>query len=88
MPERAPSIRIRVLLFAHLARETGEREITLELPEHATVSDALERLAGQYPQVARMGQRLVSAVNMEYVKPRHRLSNGDELALIPPVSGG
>ena len=88
MPQHTSPIHVRVLLFAHLARDTGEQELTLKLPEDATVSDALEQLAEQYPQVARMDQRLATAVNMEYVKFRHRLSDGDELALIPPVSGG
>ncbi|MFN8175938.1 MAG: molybdenum cofactor biosynthesis protein MoaE [Solirubrobacteraceae bacterium] len=74
---------VRVRLFAQLRERAGARELELELPEGARVGDALERLdhlAGGLP--------LVLAVNRTYAGPDEPLSAGDELALIPPVSGG
>ena len=74
---------VTVRLFAILRQRAGRDSIELELPEGARVADALARvddLAG--------GLRLVMAVNREYAAADHVLAPGDELALIPPVSGG
>jgi MoaE-MoaD fusion protein len=76
-------MKVRVRLFAGLRERAGTGEVELELPEGARVADALERLA----DVAR-GTRVVLAVNREYATPEVVLSPDDELALIPPVSGG
>lgn len=70
-------------LFAGLRERAGTGELELELPDGACVGDALDRLA----DVAG-GVRVVMAVNREYARADAPLSAGDELALIPPVSGG
>ena len=75
---------VTVRLFAMLRERAGAREVTLELPEGARVSDALAALEG----VAPAEMPLVMAVNREYAREDHALDPGDELALIPPVSGG
>jgi molybdopterin synthase catalytic subunit len=74
---------VRVRLFAGLRERAGADEVELELPEGALVSDALERLSA-----VTAGARVVMAVNREYADPNALLEPGDELALIPPVSGG
>jgi MoaE-MoaD fusion protein len=74
---------VRVRLFAVLRERAGRDELELELPEGARVRDALERV-----QDVAGGLRLVMAVNREYADADAPLSQGDELALIPPVSGG
>jgi molybdopterin synthase catalytic subunit len=74
---------VRVRLFAQLRERAGADEVELELPEGALVSDALERLRSVTD-----GLRVVMAVNHEYADPAASLQAGDELALIPPVSGG
>src|SRR3954452_2378542 len=74
---------VTVRLFAMLRERAGARELTLELPDGARVSDALAELG----EVA-AGLPLVMAVNREYAAEDHVLDAGDELALIPPVSGG
>lgn len=79
---------IRVLLFASLAAQVGERQLTLDLPESVTVADALDVLVEKFPEIAFMRCNLAAAVNHSYAAGSHRLSAGDELALIPPVSGG
>jgi molybdopterin converting factor subunit 1 len=74
---------VTVRLFAMLRERAGTREITLELPDGARVRDALERL-----DHLAAGLPLVMAVNREYAPEEQVLDPGDELALIPPVSGG
>jgi len=76
-------MKVQVRLFAGLRERAGVNEMELELPEGACVGDALERLA----DVAG-GMRVVMAVNREYARADAPLAPGDELALIPPVSGG
>ena len=76
-------MRITVRLFAMLRERAGSDVLELELPDGARVSDALaavDHLAG--------GLSLVMAVNREYAARDQPLAAGDELALIPPVSGG
>ena len=74
---------VTVRLFAMLRERAGVPEVTLELPEGARVRDALASLEG----IAE-GVPLVLAVNREYADAEQALDPGDELALIPPVSGG
>lgn len=74
---------IRVRLFAMLRERAGADEVELELPAGAVVGDALERL-----QPLTEGIPVVLAVNREYAQRDYALSAGDEVALIPPVSGG
>ena len=79
---------IRVLIFASLAAQVGQQQLSLDLPERATVSDALDLLAERFEDIASMRGNLAVAVNECYAAESCRLSAGDELALIPPVSGG
>jgi molybdopterin converting factor subunit 1 len=74
---------VRVRLFAMLRERAGRGEVELELPDGARVGDALSALA----ELAD-GLPLVMAVNREYADRDALLEPGDELALIPPVSGG
>jgi molybdopterin synthase catalytic subunit len=75
---------VTVRLFAFLRERAGASEVTLELPEGARVRDAI----GQLRDLAPPGVPLVMAVNREYADEDDVLGAGDELALIPPVSGG
>ncbi len=76
---------VRVRLFAQLRERAGTRELELELPEGACVRDAL---AADAVASLAAGLPLVMAVNREYASADAPLSSDDELALIPPVSGG
>ncbi len=76
-------MQVRVRLFAGLRERAGASELELELPEGARVSDALERM-----RALTEGMSVVMAVNHEYAEPDVPLHGGDEVALIPPVSGG
>src|SRR3954463_6046874 len=74
---------VRVRLFAGLRERAGRSELELELPDDACVGEALAAVAD-----LTAGVPVVMAVNREYADEGDRLSPGDELALIPPVSGG
>jgi molybdopterin converting factor subunit 1 len=76
-------VEVTIKLFAMLRERAGAREVTIELPAGARVGDAISALG----DVA-AGMPLVMAVNREYARDDHVLDPGDELALIPPVSGG
>src|SRR5262249_11227048 len=82
-------VRISVRLFAVLRERAGRSALELELPDGATVGDALDRLReepGLDEPLERI--RVAVAVNREYASSADQLAPGDELALVPPVSGG
>ena len=81
-------MQIRVRLFAILRDRAGLDQMTLDLETGSDVSLALEQIAQIEPEIRELLSRTAMAVNREYVKPDHVLTDGDELALIPPVSGG
>jgi molybdopterin converting factor subunit 1 len=79
---------VRVLLFGILADRAGGRELIRPIVPGATVATLLDALAADFPAFAAMSGKLATAVNLEYVGPSHALVDGDEVAIIPPVSGG
>jgi molybdopterin converting factor subunit 1 len=81
-------MQIRVRLFATLRQLAGWAHQTLDLPEDATVADALAELDRRCPQLTVTTRTIYVAVNQEYAKTTQPLHAGDELALFPPVSGG
>jgi molybdopterin synthase catalytic subunit len=80
-------IRVTVELVGRAA-EAGERTVTLELPDGATPADAAEQLTARFPVLAWLRRVTKPAVNLEYTTWDHPLREGDEVAFIPPVSGG
>jgi molybdopterin converting factor subunit 1 len=80
---------VRVRLFAILRERAGRDSLDLELDDGATVADALRALRERRPIADVLGRLPVQmAVNRDYAKATTPLSADDELALIPPVSGG
>ena len=80
-------MRVHVRLFASYREAAGVGHIDLELSPGATVRDAIARVLRDHPLVAE-GRQVVIARNRDYAGVDDRLADGDELALIPPVSGG
>ena len=78
----------QVLLFSVLRQRIGEGSLTLDLETPATGADLLDRLEAQHPVIGEYRPVLRLAVNQEYVPETVSLSEGDEVALITPVSGG
>ena len=66
----------------------GAREISLELPSGATVGDLTDAVRLRYPMLAPPDVKIVVAVNADYAEPEDILKPGDDVCLIPPVSGG
>lgn len=80
--------RLTVRLFATLRERAGASELVRELPDGATVAQLWEHLKEEFPALASHRDSVGFAVNQEYVSGDHRLRDGDEVAFIPPVSGG
>jgi molybdopterin converting factor subunit 1 len=80
---------VSVRLFAILRERAGSDRVELQLPDGATVADALAALA-RLPALSDVLERLPvrMAVNRDYASPQTPLAAADELALIPPLSGG
>ncbi|MFQ5701781.1 MAG: MoaD/ThiS family protein [Acidobacteriota bacterium] len=79
---------IGVKLFASYRELIGEEELQLELEEGSTVGEALRLIKEHYPVLAEQGYSPMTACNLKHVSKQHCLSDGDELAIFPPVSGG
>ena len=78
---------VSVLLFGITRELVGQSKLTCALPPTARVGDLLDVLKTQYPRLSELKSLLV-AVNNEYAEPDTRITSADEIALIPPVSGG
>jgi molybdopterin synthase catalytic subunit len=83
-----PPMRIRVRLFAMQREAAGTKLLQLEIPIGATVEDAWAAVVEAVPALAPGRRSLRFAVNGDYVDPSAPLADGDEIACIPPVSGG
>jgi molybdopterin converting factor subunit 1 len=81
-------MRVRVLFFGMLKDLAGKSSDWLDLPEGALVRDALSYYASQSPGLNEAMASLAVAVNREYAGPQTLLKSDDEVALLPPVSGG
>ena len=79
---------LNVRLFALYRERAGTREFSLELPVGATVADLTDAVRERYPRLAPPEVKIVVAVNADYAEPEDVLKPGDDVCLIPPVSGG
>lgn len=77
-----------VKLFGSIREEVGAKELAVELPEGASVADLRTLLEGRYPAFQGLGVRIAVSVNLEMAEPDRALRDGDEVAFLPPVSGG
>jgi molybdopterin converting factor small subunit len=83
----AAPMSVRILLFARYAELLGRNELTVELPSGATVAEAVDRVRA-LPGGALLPARVLVARGVEQVGYETRLNGMDELALLPPMSGG
>jgi molybdopterin converting factor subunit 1 len=81
-------MRVTVQLFARLRDLAGAGEWTGEVPDGATVADVWGALAAAHPAVAEARAAVSCAVNAEFAKMTTAVGDGDEVAFLPPVSGG
>jgi molybdopterin converting factor subunit 1 len=80
--------KIKVRLFAILREMVGEREITITVPTGITVSYLTNEILKKYPQLKSFGNKFVTSVNCKVTTGDTIISSKDEIALLPPVSGG
>jgi molybdopterin converting factor subunit 1 len=81
-------MRVRVLFFGRLKDIVGKSEEDAELSEGARVEDLFERYGRNFPELAQFRSSVVASVNQEFSEWRAQLATGDEVAFLPPVSGG
>jgi molybdopterin converting factor subunit 1 len=81
-------MRVTVRLFARLRDIAGSGDLAREVRAGATVGDVWQGLVEQFPEMERYRASISSAVNADYAKMSAALSDGDEVAFLPPVSGG
>ncbi|MBW4681330.1 MAG: MoaD/ThiS family protein [Microcoleus vaginatus WJT46-NPBG5] len=86
MPE--PSITVTVKLFAAYQEAYGVTDLVLDFPPGTPVSAVLDHLINEHPQLQQWRNITRFGVNLQFVEPDTILQSGDEVALIPPVSGG
>ncbi len=81
-------MKITVKLFARMRELVGAGTLERSLTDNATVADLVTSLHHDFPRLAQAAPRTIIAVNQEFVEPTARLTDGDEVAFFPPVSGG
>jgi molybdopterin converting factor subunit 1 len=79
---------VTVLLFARLRELVGASELRRDLPDGAVARTAWESLVRDYAALAEYGPVISCAVNDEYARLTTPLAHGDQVAFLPPVSGG
>lgn len=82
------SITVTVKLFAAYQDAYGRPELGLELPAGTTVAAVCDRLLSEHPELERWRHVTRFGVNLQFAEPETVLQDGDEVVLIPPVSGG
>ena len=81
-------MRVTVRLFARLKDIAGAAELTRDVAAGATIATVWQQLAGEFPDLAQYERSMSSAVNLDYARMDRAVSDGDEIAFLPPVSGG
>jgi molybdopterin converting factor subunit 1 len=81
-------VHVTVRLFARLRELAGASELRREVPDGSTAADVWSALAGEFPPLADYTKAISVAVNEEYARLTASVRDGDEIAFLPPVSGG
>jgi molybdopterin converting factor subunit 1 len=79
---------VTVRLFARLREIAGAAELTREMPDGATAAEAWAMIVSEFEPLRPYGATISCAVNEDYARLTTRLKDGDEVAFLPPVSGG
>jgi molybdopterin converting factor subunit 1 len=81
-------MRVSIRLFARLREIVGASEIERDVPDGATLGRVWDVLAAEFPALAPYKPSVSGAVNLDYAKMQTVVRDGDEVAFLPPVSGG
>lgn len=82
------SVPIRVLFFGAIRDVVGVREDSLEMPPGSNLGSVFEHYAGRFPKLKDLAGSTVLALNQQFSSPAAPVADGDEVAFLPPVSGG
>jgi len=88
VPHVLPNLRLRVLFFGRIRELTGISEDSLEVPVGTTLSELFDKYQKHFPALEGFRGSLVASRNEEFASWDTRLNSGDEVAFLPPVSGG
>lgn len=81
-------MRIRVLFFGVVREIVGLKEDHIEVPDGARLGIVLENYGARFPRLREMAGSVVLALNQQFASPTAAITDGDEVAVLPPVSGG
>jgi molybdopterin converting factor subunit 1 len=81
-------MKVKTKFFAAIKDIVGTPEVDLELPDGITAGDLFRRYCQEHTPLSRYANNTMISVNLEFVPPETALHEGDEIAFIPPVSGG
>jgi len=79
---------VKIRLFARLRDLVGEGELVRDLPAQSTVAAVWDQLVAEFPAIAPYAGSMSCAVNADYARLTTVVRDGDEIAFLPPVSGG
>lgn len=88
LPLEPTAMEVRVLFFAAYRELAGLRETVMEFPDGTRLQDVLMRVIEAHPRLGPHRDSMILAVNEEFAEPETPLQPGDEIALLPPMSGG
>ena len=81
-------MRVTIRLFARLRDIAGAAELVRNVVPGATIGSVWSELTKEFPDLARYERSISTAVNADYARMDHPVKEGDEIAFLPPVSGG
>jgi MoaE-MoaD fusion protein len=82
------TVRVNLLFFGACREIVNASEISINISINSTINDVFIDLKSKHPELEKFGERLLFAINEDYADKNQVLSNGDKLAIFPPVSGG
>jgi molybdopterin converting factor subunit 1 len=88
VPPVLSKVRVKVLFFGRLREVTGLTEEAVDVPADSTLSDVFDQYSERFPQLAGFRASLVASRNQEFAAWDSPLSADDDIAFLPPVSGG
>jgi len=88
VPTASKTIRVKVLFFGRLKEIAGRSEDAVDLTEGASIESLFAQFAARNPEFARYRGSVVASRNQEFAAWTTSLHSGDEVAFLPPVSGG
>ena len=81
-------MRVTVQLFARLRETAGESRLSLDVPAGSTVADVWSAVTARYPDLGPFTRAISCAVNEDFARVHRVIEDGDDVAFLPPVSGG